>query len=58
MNPVGSQAPVGAATPTLDVKRAQLQALLLKKSLEAQQEQATEAQNEQEGRGRLVDIRV
>jgi hypothetical protein len=52
-----ASAPV-ASQPSVEVKRAALQALLLKKSLEGQQNQADAISREAEGKGSLLDIRV
>lgn len=41
-----------------DTKRAELQMLLLKKSLQAQQEQAAEIQKQIEGKGQTIDFRA
>jgi hypothetical protein len=44
--------------PTADTKRAALQAMILKKSLENQQSQADAMSREAEGKGAQIDIRV
>lgn len=45
-------------TAQVDNKRAMLQAALLRKTLEAQQEQSDELVRMAEGKGQVVDIRV
>jgi hypothetical protein len=50
-----------APTPTsavADMKRAALQAALLKKSVQSQQTQSDQMQREAEGKGRIIDLRV
>jgi hypothetical protein len=47
-----------SATQGLDNKQAQLQMLLLKKVLDAQQQQADELQKLTDGKGQNLDIRV
>jgi hypothetical protein len=39
-------------------KRAQLQLLMLRKTLDSQQQQADELTNELEGKGQVIDLRV
>lgn len=56
-----SPAPTPAAAPAApaaDVKRAQLQAMLLQKSLQAQQNGIVAAARAGQGKGKLLDIRV
>ncbi len=40
------------------MKRVQLQAIMLRKSLDAQQQQAQELTQELEGKGQFIDLRV
>ncbi len=47
-----------AATPTIQDKRANLQAALLKKALEAQRQQSDQVSNAIEGKGNVIDIRI
>jgi hypothetical protein len=42
----------------VDGKRAQLQAVLLKKALDSQEQQAAELLKMMEGKGQVVDLRV
>lgn len=56
--PISTSTPPVSVSSTADVKRAQLQALLLKKSLEAQRAQAAEITRQIEGKGQRLDIRV
>lgn len=58
LRPVSSTPPAASVTSTADVKRAQLQALLMQKTLQAQREQALEAARETTGKGQRLDIRV
>lgn len=62
MNVSGTPNPVPAASqlnaPTAIDKRAQLQALMLKKALESQQQQADAMSREAEGKGQIVDLRI
>lgn len=53
---VGSQAPI--SHPASADKRAQLQMLLLKKSLEIQQAETAAVTRQLEGKGQTIDIRV
>jgi hypothetical protein len=55
---VGATQPITTAQPSADVKRAALQAMILKKSLESQQSQADAMSREAEGKGNRIDIRV
>ncbi len=55
VSPVDTQAM--AAAPA-DAKIARLQIALLRKSLDAQQEQSAELIRMMEGKGRVVDLRV
>ena len=54
--PSSSDSIQAAVSPEL--KRAQLQAALLKKILQAQQQDAAELQNMAAGKGQVLDIRV
>jgi len=45
-------------TGSVDNKRTQLQMLMLKKSLDGQQQQAEELTRELEGKGQVIDLRV
>lgn len=54
VNPAASQ-PVSAP---VDNKRAELHMLLLKKSLQSQQEQADQLLKQLEGKGQTIDLRV
>lgn len=56
--PISTSTPPAAVASTADAKRAQLQAILLKKSLEAQRAQAAEISRQIEGKGQRLDIRV
>jgi hypothetical protein len=47
-----------SAVQSADSKRIALQANLLRKSLDAQQQQAAELLRQLEGKGQVVDIRV
>jgi len=47
-----------ASTPSLEEKRVSLQALLLRKSLEAQQPAGVPTNESQDGRGQVIDLRV
>lgn len=53
--PTASQSP---AVTGVEAKRGQLQAQLLRKMLEMQNQQATAVSNEQQGKGQVLDIRV
>lgn len=53
-----SNTPPAAVASTADVKRAQLQALLMQKTLQAQREQVAEVARQTEGKGQRLDIRV
>jgi hypothetical protein len=56
-----TSAPTPVASPPLDTveaKRAQLQVALLRKTLDAQQEQAEQMTRMMQGKGQIVDIRV
>ena len=57
LRPVSTTPPAAVAS-TADVKRAQLQALLMQKTLQAQREQVAEAARQTEGKGQRLDIRV
>jgi hypothetical protein len=50
--------PVQTPAPHAVDKRAQLQTMLLKKSLELQQAETTAVMREAEGKGQAIDIRV
>lgn len=54
---VGTTQPLEAASG-LEDKRLQFQVALLKKVLEAQQDQAAELQKMAEGKGQVLDLRV
>ena len=59
MNVSQVQSPIATPeTSTVDTKRAVLQAALLKKSLDSQNEMANQISQEAEGKGRLIDLRV
>ena len=45
-------------TSPVDNKRLQLQTMLLRKTLDAQQQQADAILNEMQGKGQVVDLRV
>ena len=53
-----SNTPPAAVTSTADAKRAQLQALLMQRTLQAQREQVAQAAREVDGKGQRLDIRV
>ncbi len=53
-----SQTPPPTVASTADVKRAQFQAMLMQKTLEAQRDQVAQAARETEGKGLRLDIRV
>jgi hypothetical protein len=53
-----SQTPPPTVAATADVKRAQLQAMLMQKTVQAQREQVAEAARATEGKGQRLDIRV
>lgn len=57
LRPVSSTPPPTVAS-TADVKRAQFQALLMQKTLQAQRDQVAEAARATEGKGQRLDIRV
>ena len=57
LRPVSSTPPPTVAS-TADVKRAQLQAMLMQKTLQAQQEHVAEQMRVTEGKGLRLDIRV
>ena len=57
LRPVSNTPPV-AVSPTADVKRAQLQAMLMQKSLQAQRDSVAEVARQTEGKGQRLDIRV
>lgn len=57
LRPVSS-APSPAVNPSAEVKRAQLQAMLMQKTLQAQREQVAEAARATSGKGQRLDIRV
>ena len=57
LRPVSSTPP-STVTSTADVKRAQLQAMLMQKTLQAQREQVAEVARQTEGKGQRLDIRV
>jgi hypothetical protein len=52
------QAPTTQAPASVESKRNQLQMLMLKKSLDSQQQQSDELSRELEGKGQLIDLRV
>lgn len=59
IHPTSTPQTTSAASPAASVdKRAALQMMLLKKSLEAQQEQSVEVARQLEGKGNIIDIRV
>lgn len=45
-------------TNSVEAKRMNLQALMLRKSLDGQQQQAEELTREMEGKGQIIDLRV
>ena len=53
-----SQTPPATVASTADAKRAQLQAMLMQKTLQAQREQVAEAARAVTGKGQRLDIRV
>ena len=53
-----SNTPPAAVASTADAKRAQLQAMLMRKTLEAQRAQIEAAARETTGKGARLDIRV
>lgn len=53
---VGAHAPQSPAS--VENKRVALQAMLLRKSVLAQQEQSAEVERQAEGKGNLIDLRV
>lgn len=53
-----SQTPPPTVAATADVKRAQLQAMLMQKTLQAQRDQAAEMARQIDGKGQRLDIRV
>lgn len=57
LRPVSNTPPVSVAA-TADVKRAQLQAMLMQKTLQAQREQVAEVARVTTGKGQRLDIRV
>lgn len=57
LRPVSSAPPPTVAS-TADVKRAQLQAMLMQKTLQAQKAQIAEVARATEGKGQRLDIRV
>jgi hypothetical protein len=52
------QTPTTQAPASVENKRNQLQMLMLKKSLDSQQQQSDEQTREMEGKGQLIDLRV
>lgn len=58
LRPVSNTTPPVSASPASDVKRAQLQAMLLQKTLQAQREQVAQVAREATGKGQRLDIRV
>lgn len=58
LRPVSNTPPATAAQPAASAKRAQLQAMLLQKTLQAQREQVAEVARMTEGKGQRLDIRV
>lgn len=59
MNTIGpSASQVTPPASSADLKRTQLQALLLRKMLDAQQVQTDQVANELQGKGQILDIRV
>ncbi len=58
LRPVSSTPPAATVTSTADVKRAQLQAMLMQKTLQAQREQTVDAARQATGKGQRLDIRV
>jgi hypothetical protein len=57
---VGGNEALQASTQgsNVEMKRVQLQAIMLRKSLDAQQQQAQELTQELEGKGQFIDLRV
>ena len=55
---IGSAPAQPVSTSSLELKRAALQAALLKKSVESQQQHADQIQREADGKGQIVDLRV
>ncbi len=55
---IGTGGAIGASSASADVKRATLQAMILKKSIEDQQSQAEAMSREAQGKGTRIDIRV
>lgn len=53
-----ANAQIQAAQAAPENKRAQLQMMLLKKSLEMQQAETTAVMQQMEGKGQTIDIRV
>jgi hypothetical protein len=58
MNISGATQAMPQVTDTGDTKRTQLQAALLRKTLDSQQEQAAELLRMLEGKGQILDIRA
>jgi hypothetical protein len=55
---VSSTPPPTVVSSTADMKRAQLQAMLMQKTLQSQKEHAAEISRQIEGKGQRLDIRV
>jgi hypothetical protein len=54
---VGAPTPPIQTTPTAETKRAHLQAMLLKKTLEMQKAETAAVMQQAEGKGQTIDIR-
>ena len=54
---VGTPTPAVQTAPATENKRAQLQAMLLKKTLEMQQAETMAVMQQAEGKGQTIDIR-
>ncbi len=53
-----SQTPLPTVAATAEIKRSQLQAMLMQRTAQAQQEHVAEAMRLTEGKGLRLDIRV
>lgn len=53
-----AKAVANVAEPVATDKRAALQTMLLKKSLDLQQSEADQASNQLQGKGQIIDLRV
>ena len=58
LRPVSNSTPPVTVAATADAKRAQLQAMLMQKTLQAQRAQTAEAARATTGKGQRLDIRV